>query len=362
MVAIEDFSRMVSGVYGAAAAPDIWPSAMAEIRATFGGLTAAMIENDGTNRVVKSANLSDEAATSYVSYYRTIDYVLSAVEQSPVGLVRGGRELIALQPRSEFDADWMRPHRLNDGLFVRLSAGGCTTSFLVAGDRTRDEFDNAERARLLDSFIPHLQQALRTERSLRNHSVGRAAMSSAIDTVGHGVVVIGTDAVVYAMNRSAEQIVRDADGMVLRSGAISASDPVAARRLACSVAAALGRTGDIVRSGDSLLCSRPSGLRPYVVHVLPTERNTEPPRALVIVIDPELTPEPPRAMLRRLYGLTHTEALVATDVLRGEGLRAIADDLSVSLATVKTHLQHVFIKTGTHRQSELVRLLLSISR
>ncbi|MDG4664781.1 LuxR C-terminal-related transcriptional regulator [Mycobacterium sp. 236(2023)] len=361
MVAIEDFSRMVSGVYGAAAASDTWACAMAEIRSVFGGLTAAMIETDGTDRIVKSANLSDEAATAYVGYYRNIDYVLSAVERSPVGLVQGGRELIALQPRSEFDADWMRPNNLNDGLFVRLSGAAHTTSFLVAGDRTREEFDTAERAALLDLFIPHLQQALRTERSLRKHSLSRDALTLAIDTVGYGVVAIGANAVVQQMNQPAEQMVRDADGITLRSGSISASDPVAARRLARSIAAALGGAGDTVRSGDSLLCPRPSGLRPYVVHVLPSTRDAT-ACAVVVVIDPERIPEPTIAMLRRLYELTYSEALVATHVLRGHGLRAIADDLSVSLATVKTHLQHVFAKTETHRQSELVRLLLSINR
>lgn len=41
--------------------------------------------------------------------------------------------------------------------------------------------------------------------------------------------------------------------------------------------------------------------------------------------------------------------------------KQISDELSVSLATVRTHLQHVFDKTETHRQAELVRLLLVLS-
>ena len=65
--------------------------------------------------------------------------------------------------------------------------------------------------------------------------------------------------------------------------------------------------------------------------------------------------------MRRLYGLTQAEAEVAVRVLRGDGLKPIADELSVSLATVKTHLQHVFDKTDTHRQAELVRLLLTVT-
>jgi DNA-binding CsgD family transcriptional regulator len=82
--------------------------------------------------------------------------------------------------------------------------------------------------------------------------------------------------------------------------------------------------------------------------------------ALVLIIDPELEPEPRAALLRLLYGLTKAEADVALLVLRGQGLTPIAEELSVSMTTVRTHLQHVFNKTDTHRQAELVRFLLAI--
>jgi DNA-binding CsgD family transcriptional regulator len=47
--------------------------------------------------------------------------------------------------------------------------------------------------------------------------------------------------------------------------------------------------------------------------------------------------------------------------MRGAHLRDIADELSVSYQTVRTHLQHIFDKTDTHRQAELVRLLLRLA-
>jgi DNA-binding CsgD family transcriptional regulator len=61
-----------------------------------------------------------------------------------------------------------------------------------------------------------------------------------------------------------------------------------------------------------------------------------------------------------LFNLTEAESVVARSVQRGHGLHPVADELSVSLATVRAHLQHVFEKTGTHRQAELVRLLWNI--
>jgi DNA-binding CsgD family transcriptional regulator len=115
-------------------------------------------------------------------------------------------------------------------------------------------------------------------------------------------------------------------------------------------------------SGNSFAFSRPSGKRPYSIHVLPLKpaENPSAARALVMIIDPEQEPEPPKVLLRSLFGLTNGEADVALLMLRGNGLKPIAADLALSMATVKTHLHHIFNKTDTHRQAELVRLLLGI--
>jgi DNA-binding CsgD family transcriptional regulator len=83
--------------------------------------------------------------------------------------------------------------------------------------------------------------------------------------------------------------------------------------------------------------------------------------ALVLIIDPEDDPVPAAALLRRLYHLTRAEAAVALHLMHGADLREISEQLSISLATVRTHLQRVFDKTDTHRQAELVRLLLGLS-
>ena len=41
---------------------------------------------------------------------------------------------------------------------------------------------------------------------------------------------------------------------------------------------------------------------------------------------------------------------------QGMSLQEAADALKVTMATVKTHLIHIFAKTGTHSQAELMRL------
>jgi DNA-binding CsgD family transcriptional regulator len=150
------------------------------------------------------------------------------------------------------------------------------------------------------------------------------------------------------------------------SGRIAATSTHAEKELHCAVQNALDGERCTVRTGRSLTCFRPSGKRPYVIHVLPSHRRDadEPlrqPMALVLIVDPENEPEPTAALLRRLYCLTDAEAEVALCVTHGADLKQISEELSISVTTVRTHLQHVFDKTDTHRQAELVRLLLLLS-
>ncbi len=62
--------------------------------------------------------------------------------------------------------------------------------------------------------------------------------------------------------------------------------------------------------------------------------------------------------LSRLYGLTRAEALLLVRLLNGSTLEEVSQVLRVSMNTVRTHLKHIFLKTDTNRQTQLVSLLL----
>ena len=73
--------------------------------------------------------------------------------------------------------------------------------------------------------------------------------------------------------------------------------------------------------------------------------------------DPAVPAAPPLSAFAELYGLTATETRVLDHLARGRTPQEAADVLGVGLTTVKTHLQKLFAKTGTGRQTELVQLL-----
>jgi DNA-binding CsgD family transcriptional regulator len=363
MVTVELFSRLVSGIYAAAVTPQHWGPALRDVVGTLDGTGGGVVSADGSSRWQLEPVLAPEAAKSYAEHYSLLDDVLAAVEKGPVGAVRTGSELILPRQHTEFHADWIRPNELEDGLFVRLNSGTTTSCFVVASPRRSESFDTPERVKLLSGLVPHMQQALRTQDKLTALANSAVEMAGALEVVRHGVVIVAGEHRVINLNSAAERIFRAADGLCMRSGRIAATGTHTEQELHCAIRNALAGERSTVRTGRSLTCVRPSGKRPYVIHVLPSYRRDadEPlrqPMALILVIDPEDEPVPAAALLRRLYHLTKAEAEVALHIMHGADLKQISEELSISLTTVRTHLQHVFDKTDTHRQAELVRLLL----
>lgn len=69
-------------------------------------------------------------------------------------------------------------------------------------------------------------------------------------------------------------------------------------------------------------------------------------------------PPPPPPDPAADFGLTPAELQVAALLAQGKTLLQIAADLGISRATVAFHLRHIFQKTDTNRQAELVARLL----
>jgi DNA-binding CsgD family transcriptional regulator len=362
MVTVEDFSRLVASIYAAAVTPQHWEAAVREIQIVLDGTGGALLIPDGVSWY--NSTLSVESGQAYRKYYYRLDRVAAAAERGPVGVVRTGTELMPLVRNSEF-YDWLRPSNIDDALVVRLTSGARPACLIFGAPKRTESFDTRERVKLVGGLLPHLQQALRTEGKLAALANSTVELAGALEVVRHGIVIVAGEHRVINLNSTAEQIFRGEDGLCVRSGRIAATRTHAGQELHCAIQNALADESSTVRRGWSLTCFRPSGKRPYVIHVLPSPRCDagEPPRqatALVLIIDPEDEPAPAAALLRRLYHLTEAEAEVALHVMHGADLKQISDELSISLTTVRTHLQHVFDKTDTHRQAELVRLLLAL--
>jgi DNA-binding CsgD family transcriptional regulator len=85
-------------------------------------------------------------------------------------------------------------------------------------------------------------------------------------------------------------------------------------------------------------------------------------RTLVLIGDPDGAASVPPDILAALYAMTPAEAQIGNALLAGQPIREIARRRQVSVGTVRVQIKSIFRKTKTHRQSELVKLLLSLPR
>ena len=65
-------------------------------------------------------------------------------------------------------------------------------------------------------------------------------------------------------------------------------------------------------------------------------------------------------VLRHRYGLTPTECRLAHLLCQGLKVSEASKQMGITLETARYHLKRVMAKTSTHRQAELVRLMLSL--
>ena len=76
--------------------------------------------------------------------------------------------------------------------------------------------------------------------------------------------------------------------------------------------------------------------------------------------DPASRPQSRGTTLRALYALTPAEARVADLLLQGLETRDVANGMGLTLETTRFHVKRVLGKTGVKRQTELMRLMLSL--
>ena len=186
-----------------------------------------------------------------------------------------------------------------------------------------------------------------------------------MNAFGHAVFGLNCEGKVVLSNEQAEKIAAGGDGIRLVNGRLAASYPEENSRLQAQLFDAVGagaRAG--VSSGGSLSLSRRSGRSALRVTVIPYQSHSLDSygqlTALVFVSDPAATPLSRSAILRSLYRLTPAETRIADLLAGGSEVGEVASKVGVTLETARFHVKRVLAKTNTRRQTELVRLMLSL--
>lgn len=219
-------------------------------------------------------------------------------------------------------------------------------------------------ARHVDQFLfllPHIERAVNIGFQLGTLGAWQRASAEMFDANPRAILFLDSDGRVLFANRAASAIAAAKDGIMLSTQGLSLLRAPDNARLQRLIGEAMTFQG---QAAGAMWAARPSGKRSYAILVAPLSQDSHMmaavrPAACVVITDPENQPVVEEDRLRSLFGLTRAEARLAARLARGEALNEAASALNITYGTARTQLAVIFRKTGTNRQGELVRLLLT---
>lgn len=360
---------LIARLYDAALDDTLWPQLCRDLAHAFGGAsdTSLILQSDsGAHLLNPAGRLGKSAASAYEAYYWQHDIWAAQAYRLGVGLVHGSAQHIRPRDfeRTEFYADFCRPHDLYHVIGAILPVAPGETALLgVHRQHSQGPFpDHALVQAQLQALLAHLQRALHIRARLAHSSMMERTTRAALDALGTAVLLLDARLDVAYANASAlllfgpglERSLHCPGGgsphwCVLPQLAhavrlaIGSSD---GKRIAAPIASALR----LPRPGAPALCLTVAPFHPPQGHL------RQRPCALVLARDPQAQAVAAPA-LQQLFELTQAEAQVAQSLAQGDAIDGIATKAGVSINTVKTHLHHIYDKTGTARQGELIAML-----
>jgi DNA-binding CsgD family transcriptional regulator len=214
-------------------------------------------------------------------------------------------------------------------------------------------------------LMPHLARALQYHQRFSDLERTRQSAADALERLPIGVMLLDASGRVLLANRAARAILDLDDGLSLQAKRPVAALHTETLRLRRFITTALTRGAAHDGAGGALSVSRPSHRRPFEVLVTPLGESAAgdlghgAATAALFLSDPERAVQADAGVLQQLYGLTRTEARVATGLAGGLSIREIAEANAMTMNTARWHAKNVFAKTDTAGQSDLVRLVVT---
>lgn len=352
--------ELIDLIYRCASTPSTWAEFVSELSAELGHAAVGLVLGSGwesrPDRLFKSGY---ELNRAYFEL-RERDPWAALYATGTVGEV-----VVHVEPRAEAVAkssyyrDYLRPQGLGTGPLVTLlleRRDGKLEGSLSVLARADGPPIRQRELELLRALAPHIRRAREICLAMDRGRARQTGFTDVLDQLQIGVLLLDEKGTPVFANRSAGELLgvsdRDSGSTRLQQIRSAFARATGALRIAADGA-----------SSEVVLIRHPVDGAPLQLIVSELERGTSVlgynvPNA-VFLADPRRAAGNPLSVLRTLYRLTPAEAKLTFLLAAGRTLEEAATNLGVTRGTVKTRLKKVFDKTDTHRQGDLIRLVLS---
>jgi len=363
-ISTEQQSRLLAHLYSGTIEYGQWTDFLRVLAGAFDGVNASLatIDTASGKPVVQYTSRAFDRRwyDRYASHYAQVSPLRRAMfRPENIGRALACQQIMAPQDfeNSEFYRDYLADYGIRYvlGSVFRMDEN---TAGYVALHRAREAgaFDAAQ-IDAVQTLLPHLALAYR----IRTQFIGMGRYEDVsqqyLDAKNKGLICIDRQGRIVSMNREAERILAQNDGLSYAQGRFLTTDREDELRLqsllmrCCRQDAGAGATVVLPRDG------KPS----YSLWVFPVlgrgahfEQNQI--AAAIEITDPLSRPDQPARTTLAGYGLTPAEMRLAEALIRGGQLKDIALRFNVSVNTLKVQRRSLYRKIGATRHFDLLSL------
>ena len=365
---------VVDLIYQASVDPTLWVAVLERFADLIGGTTANITQLnmfDGTGGVIL-ARADPASVPQYFEHYARRNPLFNV--EDPAAYLHAWAPRILTDEdwmpkedllRTEYYNDFMTRHDVHSCMMIRLAKEGADTSTLnISRPRHRGQF-NRPNLELAAEFHPHLIRAYKLGRQISATRGLGEDLAELFDRSPNGLFVLDGRGRIKQVNAAGRALISESGGIKAISGRLSATRQDDCGRLQRLIARAASCDAS-QRTGGSMALATPGRRQPLAIIVAPLRgERTAPfpsePAVVLCITDLDACAKLSDHQLRAIFDLSVSEERVALCLLEGLEPRQIACRLDVGLPTVRTHLAHIFEKTGATGQAALTGLMTRLS-
>lgn len=260
-------------------------------------------------------------------------------------------ELDFTGPPDSLPAGWIDQRPLRVGVAGRR--GSPRSGISLLRNPGRPAFQPAERQQL-SLLLPHLDRVIALSQALESSRQRESCALATLDQLGHGVLMLRADGTLVHANRHARELLPSLGGRCEGRLQLPTRDQQA--RYEQALARVVGQAAPV----EFLLDSDPPVFA--CLTLAPGDATGTPP---LLTLTLRSQTHPARLLpdaLREHYRFTPGEFRLCQALVAGWSLKRCASGWDRSYDTLRSQLKNLFVKTGVHRQADLVALLEAYSR
>lgn len=374
-------SALLHQIYEAGVIPERWNDVVAAIARSLGadkGLLFTPYLAPQHGGMIFPHGISEETLQLWASSY--IEHDIWAESARSKGMVGDGLVFIdeEITPREQLlDSRFYREFlshigigRLCFGIVFGGDPGLALTALSIYRDVSDPPFSAADKE-WMQLLVSHVSRSLAIMQRLDTARLQNASLLTSFDRLQFGVALLDSEMCVLHLNAAAMSAMERRDGLSISSSGylegrttISGTPSLSRWLLDNRKMPESSQTHFL----DGCQIRRTDADSRYVIQCAPVSDSSgwraheQAVCYVAFITDPAALRLPEESRLMALYGLTPAQTRVALGIASGGTPRETAERMGISEETVRSHLKAIFMKTQSSRQSDLVRLVLSLGQ